>query len=311
MYHSHGDEMMQMGMGAMGMFIVHPKRLQHKIDRDFVIMLNEWYVEPGSFTPDTNVMTDFNIFTFNSRAFPGTEPLVVKTGDHVRIRWGNVAQDLHPIHIHGLNFKVVSTDGGDIPESAQWPETTVVIAPGQTRDIEFIADAPGDWAMHCHRRHHPMNAMGHEVPVMLGVDQSGVEEKIRDLLPGFMAMGEDGMEEMTEMGEYMPGPVNTLPMMSNEGQFGGTGMGGMFSVLKIRDNIKNYDDPGWYDNPKGTVSYKVGEVKKKEFNPGKSMILQMDASKGSQMEDKGSMIENMDSMKGSKMEHKGSMMNHK
>jgi len=39
-----------------------------------------------------------------------------------------------------------------------------VIAPGQTRDIEFIADAPGDWAMHCHRRHHPMNAMGHEIP---------------------------------------------------------------------------------------------------------------------------------------------------
>ena len=262
MYHSHGDEMVQMGMGSMGMFIIHPKKPKHKIDRDFAIMLNEWFIAPGSYTPDVNVMTDFNIFTFNSRAFPGTEPLVVKMGDRVRIRWGNVAQDLHPIHIHGLSFKIVATDGGEIPKSAQWPETTVVIAPGQTRDIEFIADAPGDWAVHCHRRHHLMNAMGHDIPVMLGVDKSGVEEKIRELLPGYMAMGKDGMEEMTEMGEQMPGPVNTLPMMSNVGPFGGVGMGGMFTILKIRDGIKTYDDPGWYDHPEGTVSYKVsGQAK--------------------------------------------------
>lgn len=303
MYHSHGDEMVQMGMGSMGMLVVHPKNPKKKIDRDFAIMLNEWYIEPGTYTPDTSVMTDFNIFTFNSRAYPGTEPLVIKLGDRVRIRWGNVAQDLHPIHIHGLNFNIVATDGGEIPEVAQWPETTVVIAPGQTRDIEFIADAPGDWAMHCHRRHHPMNAMGHEIPVMLGVNQGGVEDKIRDLLPGYMAMGEAGMDEMTEMGEYMAGPNNTLPMMSNEGPFGGVGMGGMFTVLKIRKGIKTYDDPGWYDHPKGTVSYKVGEVEQKKFQP-RNMIIQMNTSKGSQMEHKGSMMDHKGSMKGSMMDHK-------
>jgi len=307
MYHSHGDEMVQIGMGSMGMFIIHPKKPKNKIDRDFAIMLNEWFIEPGSYTPDTNVMTDFNIFTFNSHAYPGTEPLVIKKGDRVRIRWGNVAQDLHPIHIHGLNFKVVSTDGGEIPEAGQWPETTVVIAPGQTRDIEFIADAPGDWAMHCHRRHHPMNAMGHAIPVMLGVDQSGVEEKIQELLPGYMAMGEDGMEEMTEMGEYMEGPGNTLPMMSNEGPFGGVGMGGMFTILKIREGLKTYDDPGWYDHPEGTVSYKIGEVEKIKFNPQESMIIQMDSPKKSKMEHKGSRMEHG----GTPMDHKGSMKNHK
>jgi len=310
MYHSHGDEMVQMGMGSMGMLIVHPKKPKHKIDRDFAIMLNEWYIEPGTYTPDTNVMTDFNIFTFNSHSYPGTEPLVIKKGDRVRIRWGNVAQDLHPIHIHGLNFNIVATDGGQIPESAQWPETSVVIAPGQTRDIEFIADAPGDWAMHCHRRHHPMNAMGHEIPVMLGVNQDGVEEKIRDLLPGYMAMGEDGMDEMTEMGDFMAGPKNTLPMMSNVGPFGGVGMGGMFTVLKIREGIKTYDDPDWYDHPKGTVSYKVGEVEEKKFKP-RNMIIKMNTSKGSQMEHKGSMMDHKGSMKGSKMDHKGSMHEHK
>ena len=261
MYHSHGDEMVQMGLGTMGFFIIHPKNSTGpKVDRDFAIFLNEWFVDPGTSTPNPNVMTDFNIFTFNSRAFPGTAPLVAKTGDRVRIRFGNVGQESHPIHIHGFNFKVVATDGGDIPESAQWPETTVTVFPGQTRTIEFVADTPGDWAMHCHRRHHPMNAMGHEVPHMIGVNQEGVKEKVRSLVPGYMAMGETGMDEM--MGMNMKGPDNTLPMMGGEGQFGPVGMGGMFTVLVVRDHLKDYDHPGDYPHPVGTVAESVNNQEK-------------------------------------------------
>ena len=257
MYHSHGDEMVQIGLGAMGFFIIHPKQRAKKIDRDFAIFLNEWFVSPGSARPDPNVMTEFNTFTFNSRAFPGTAPLVAKTGDRVRIRIANIGQESHPIHIHGHQFKVVATDGGDIPASAQVPETTVLVAPGQTRDFEFIATA-GDWALHCHRRHHPMNAMAHEVENLIGVDQTGVEDEIRKLLPGYMAMGEHGMYEMSEMHEHMEGPENTLPMMAGVGPCGAIGMGGMFTIFKVRDTIKDYNvDPGWYENPKGTVAYKV------------------------------------------------------
>jgi len=83
----------------------------------------------------------------------------------------------------------------------------------------------------------------------------------------------------------------------------------MFTVLKIRKGIKTYDDPGWYDHPKGTVSYKVGEVEKKKFQP-RNMIIKMDTSKGSKMEHKGSMMDHKGSMKGSKMEHGGSTMEH-
>ncbi|MBL4888871.1 MAG: copper oxidase [Candidatus Lindowbacteria bacterium] len=255
MYHSHGDEMVQIGLGSMGMFIVHPKTREKKIDHDFVYMLNEWYVEPGTSTPDPNVMTDFNIFTFNSRAFPGTDALVVKAGDRVRIRIGNVAQEEHPIHLHGHSFQVVATDGGDIPESARWPETTFTIAPGQTRDVEFIA-VEGDWAFHCHRRHHPMNAMGHDIPNVIGVNQDGIEGRIQELVPGYMAMGEDGMHQHAEHGAHMKGPANTLPMMGGVGPFGAIGMGGMFTVLKVRKNYTPGEDPGWYDNPPGTVSEK-------------------------------------------------------
>lgn len=258
MYHSHGDEMTQMGMGTMGFFIIHPKKPEHKIDRDYALFLNEWFVEPGTAKPNPQIMTDFNIFTFNSRAYPGTEPLIAQTGDRVRIRIGNVGQECHPIHLHGHNFKIVATDGGDIPESAQYPETTVHVCPGQTRDIEFTATA-GDWALHCHRRHHPMNPMGHEIPNMLGVSQEGLEEKVQAQLPKmYMAMGENGMDEMTEMG--MPGPKNTLPMgAADDGPFGSTGMGGMFTILKVRDKLEPGKDAGWYQNPPGTVAHAVSE----------------------------------------------------
>jgi FtsP/CotA-like multicopper oxidase with cupredoxin domain len=268
MYHSHGDEMIQIGLGTMGFFIIHPRTRQQKIDRDFALFANEWFVPPGGKTPNPSIMTDFNIFTFNSRAFPGTASMVARTGDRVRIRVGNVGQESHPIHLHGHSFRIVATDGGDIPLSAQWPETTVLVAPGQTRDVEFVATA-GDWAIHCHRRHHPMNAMSHDIPNLLGVSQQGLEGEIGELVPGYVAMGETGMEEHARHGAHMQGPPNTLPMMAGEGPFDFIGMGGMFTIIKVRDRLSSYDaDPGWYDNPPGTVAGPASGVE--IHNPGEA-----------------------------------------
>lgn len=258
MYHPHADEMVQMAMGMEGFFVIHPKEPeQPRIDRDFCIFLQEWFVEPGTSTPNPNIMTDFNLFTFNSRVFPGTAPFVVRLGDRVRIRVANLSMDSHPIHLHGYNFKIIGTDGGRILPSAQWPETSVNVPPGTTRDIEFVADAPGDWALHCHKNHHVMNAMSHTVPNMIGVKQSGVDRKVQNLLPDYMAMGETGMSEMASMN--MPLPRNTLPMMTGKGPFGPIEMGGMFTVLKVREGITCYDDPGWYQHPEGTVAWRVVE----------------------------------------------------
>ncbi|MBK8870372.1 MAG: copper oxidase [Elusimicrobia bacterium] len=272
MYHSHGDEMVQIALGTMGFFIIHPRKETHKIDRDYAIMLNEWFVEPGTMTPNPNVMTDFNIFTFNSRSFPGTAPLVARPGERVRVRFGHVGQEFHAVHLHGHNFKTVGTDGGDIPASAQWPETTVAIGPGQTRDVEFTA-TEGDWAFHCHLRHHPMNPMGHDTPNMLGVDQVGVEDKVRKHAPDYMAMGQNGMEDMGGMG--MEGPENTLPMMAGDGPFGPINMGGMFTLLKVHPDVPRFTtaeaynkkvklpgDLGWYKNPPGTVAESVNPPRK-------------------------------------------------
>jgi manganese oxidase len=253
MYHPHSDEMVQMALGMMGFFVVHPRQESPRIDRDFAIMLHEWFVPPGAATPNPNIMTDFNIFTFNSRVWPGTAPLVVKTGERVRIRLGNLSMDNHPIHLHGFRFQMTGTDGGTVPPGARYSETTIDVPVGATRDVELVADAPGDWIFHCHKSHHTMNAMSHDVPNMLGVKQAGVEEKVRSVLPGYMAMGETGMGGMMDMGT----PRNTLPMMSGQGPYGAIEMGGMFTILKVRDGLTSYADPGFYQHPAGTVARKV------------------------------------------------------
>jgi FtsP/CotA-like multicopper oxidase with cupredoxin domain len=254
MYHPHFDEMTQMGLGMMGMFVIHPRKSQGpKIDRDFAIMLSEWRIDPGTSRPNPNEMTDFNILTMNSKAFPGTAPLVAKVGDRVRIRIGNLgAMDHHPIHLHGYQFKITQTDGGQIEPAGQQPETTVLVAVGTTRTIEFVADEPGDWALHCHMTHHVMNQMGHGLPNMIGVKTGGFDPKVRSLIPSYMTMGTAGMGNMAEMGMTMP--ENSIPMIGGDGPFGYIDMGGMFTVVKVRKGIANYDDPGWYEHPKGTLA---------------------------------------------------------
>jgi FtsP/CotA-like multicopper oxidase with cupredoxin domain len=260
MYHPHADEMVQMAMGMMGFLVVHPKDVeQHRVDRDFVFLMSAYDIDPGAFTPRINTMSDFNLWTWNSRVFPGIDHLVINKGDRARVRFGNLTMTNHPIHMHGYDFEVTCTDGGWVPEGARWPEVTVDCAIGQMRAFEFDANEPGDWAIHCHKSHHTMNPMGHDVPTMIGVDHRDVASRIVQLAPDYMVMGERGMADMGMM--EMPLPRNTLPMMTGWGQFGPIEMGGMFSVVKVRDGLadRDFSDPGWYDNPPGTTAYLLEE----------------------------------------------------
>jgi manganese oxidase len=255
-YHPHADEMVQMAMGMMGMLIIHPKDGEpERIDRDYAILLHNWALHPGTYRPDPSVMQNFDLWTFNSKVFPAIESMVAATGDRVRVRVANLSMWNHPIHMHGVQFHVTGSDGGRWPKPLWRPEVTEIVGVGQTRDFEFVA-VPGDWAFHCHMSHHTMNAMGHEVPNTLGVDQSGVEDRIRSMLPGYMAMGEAGMAEHqdhTDSG-HMRGPENTLAMMAGKGPYGNIEMGGMFTLIKVRDGLAadDYRDPGWYAHPPGT-----------------------------------------------------------
>ena len=105
MYHPHADEMVQMAMGMMGFFVVHPRDPKFmRVDRDFVFLLNAYDIEPGSYVPKVMTMLDFNLWTWNSRVFPGIDHLVVRKGDRVRVRMGNLTMTNHPIHMHGYHF---------------------------------------------------------------------------------------------------------------------------------------------------------------------------------------------------------------
>ena len=185
---------------------------------------------------------------------------MVAKGDRVRVRVGNLTMTNHPIHMHGYHFAVTCTDGGWVPESARWPEVTIDIPVGAMRAYEFVADEPGDWAIHCHKSHHTMNAMGHDVRTFIGVQQARPRQVDPEARARLHADGSAGMAEMGEM--EMPMPDNTLPMMTGFGQFGPMEMGGMFSVVKVREGIArdDYTDPGPYKHPEGTVAYEVASV---------------------------------------------------
>lgn len=156
-YHSHGP--MQEMMGMIGMFVVHPRTAHTpRVDKDFGLILQEWWIEPNNTIPDTLAM-EYNWLTLNGKAGPAATPMIVKLGDRVRVRMVNLGMDHHPMHLHGNQFYVTGTEGGRIPPSAWYPGNTVIVGVAQARDIEFEAKYAGDWMLHCHLPHHMMNQM--------------------------------------------------------------------------------------------------------------------------------------------------------
>lgn len=158
-YHSHFDSDKQISVGLSGVFIIEPKGgLISRPDIDKVLMLNEWRVIEGqtyAAMPATGM--DGNFFTINGKAYPDTETIQAKVGQKIRLRFIGSGQMSHPMHLHGFPFKIVATDGNDVPESAQWTKDVVSVAPGERYDIEFTPDRPGKWMLHCHIPHHTTN----------------------------------------------------------------------------------------------------------------------------------------------------------
>jgi len=120
----------------------------------------------------------------------------------------------------------------------------VLVPVGTTRTVEFVAHTSGDWAPHCHMTHHAMDQTGHGTPNLIGVDTKGLEPALRRQLPGYMTRGQTGMADKAQMD--MAVPSNSVPMVGANGPFGYIDMGGMFTLLKVRDELSGYDaDPGW------------------------------------------------------------------
>jgi len=99
--------------------------------------------------------------------------------------------------------------------------------------------------------HHSMTQMGHHSGNVIGMKNTTLSKTIDDLIPGYMAMGQAGMGDMAVMG--MANPANSLPMVGAQGQYDYITMGGMFTLLKVRDTLPaDGTEPGWYESPPGT-----------------------------------------------------------
>ena len=191
-YHSHMA--MQEMAGMLGAFIMHPKvPYRPHCDKDFVLHLQAYWVLANSTSPNTMNM-EFNWLLLNGKVGPMATPLIVRQGDRVRIRFVNLGMNHHPMHLHGHTFYVTGTEGGRIPETAWWPGNTVLVGVAQSRNVEFIADNPGDWMLHCHLPHHMMNSMA---------NQAGPMTRMAGFPDGKGLRGDDSHGHLMGPGEQM------------------------------------------------------------------------------------------------------------
>ena len=168
-YHPHMA--MQEMVGMLGGFIIHPRTAYSpRVDKDYLIALQEYAVLPNSTIPNSMNM-EFNWLTFNGKAGPASTPLIIKHGERVRIRIINLGMDHHPIHLHGFTFWETGREGARQPDTLWHRGNTTLVGVAQARDIEFMADRLGDWMFHCHLPHHMMNQMASNVGPMTRLGQ--------------------------------------------------------------------------------------------------------------------------------------------
>lgn len=198
-YHTH--EGMQEALGMVGLLIIHPaKAYEPVVDRDFVLIAQGFQLRANSTVPDTLSM-EWNFLTFNGRSGPLTTPLLCKLGERVRIRFLDFSvMDHHPLHLHGHTFWITGTEGGRLPESAWYPSNNVLVGVAQVREVEFIANNPGDWPLHCHMFHHMMNSMTSQAGPL--VRNNSTPEQMR--VPGYPQVML-GMKMSSAKGDQMPG----------------------------------------------------------------------------------------------------------
>lgn len=159
MYHSHFEPDVQVSVGLYAPFVIDSKEPDNPApDVDVSLMLSEWRVDDGrTFAAMPMEGMEPNYFTINGKAYPSTETINVKRGDRVRLRLYGIGQFVHPMHLHGVPFQIVATDGHPVPEAARLTKDTVLVSPGERYDIEFVATEPGKWMLHCHISHHTTN----------------------------------------------------------------------------------------------------------------------------------------------------------
>ena len=244
-------------------FIVHPKvAFEPAVDRDFVLMTQQFSMLPNAHIPNT-ISMDWNFLTINGRCGPYTTPLVCKLGERVRIRFLNFSTlHQHPMHLHGHTFWVTGTEGGRIPETAWIPGNTVIVGVAQSRDVEFVANNPGDWVLHCHMFHHMMNHMVSQVGPIIrqkkndpGFEVPGYPQIMKGMSDMKMEGKHAGKMQMEKANDYsMPMTMEDMKKLTDRRETQGMregwykGVKGLFTVMRVLppdlyDKLMTTDDP--------------------------------------------------------------------
>lgn len=154
MYHPHINSVEQIDQGLYGAFVIDPQNNSGypRYDKEYTMVLAGWNI-----TSDmaSGMAMDYNYWTINGKAYPATEKIKVKKGERVRIRFVNISNLAHPMHLHGTDFRIIAEDSHPLAQPRI--VNTIDIAPGKTFEIDFIADNPGNWVLHCHELHHTEN----------------------------------------------------------------------------------------------------------------------------------------------------------
>jgi FtsP/CotA-like multicopper oxidase with cupredoxin domain len=118
----HSSKEFQVSQGLIGAFIVLPSEesLSYNMvhDREFILLLQQWEIpqqpQLRKVVPGVFELNKFdrnpNFFTINRKAFPITSPLLVRYGEHIKLRFINKSSQSHSMHTHGHDFIVTKVD---------------------------------------------------------------------------------------------------------------------------------------------------------------------------------------------------------
>jgi len=131
--------------------------------RDLMALTPNADTRPPTRTVEVHLTGNMERFmwSFDGRRFSeNPEPLRFERNERVRVRLINDTMMAHPIHLHGHFFELVNGHSGSHPQ-----KHTVNVLPGGIVDFDLTADAPGDWAFHCHLLFHMHAGMMRTVTV--------------------------------------------------------------------------------------------------------------------------------------------------
>ena len=95
------------------------------------------------------------IWTINGKKFTEAEPLQVKYGERIRLKFINESMMAHPMHLHGMFMQL---ENGQTAQNMP-NKHTLIVPPNQTVTALLTADELGEWAIHCHLLYHMSSGM--------------------------------------------------------------------------------------------------------------------------------------------------------